>query len=157
MSPAHYFLARVNYPRPGGEAGGQSGVDVGYLIYVKPSLTMDEPVELQGHWQANPAFPHDPTSNQFYSEQMVDSYRQLGQHIGETICAEVCGAGRKDMCDSDALEFEETFTRFFIKKAEGTPPPTALSSAEALGPAGDRTQPVSHAAPAAPGQGEPVK
>jgi hypothetical protein len=130
MSPAHYFVARVEYPRrsgprPVGEEGEPAGADVGYLIYIKPSLTGDEAIDLKGHWRANREFPHDPTSNQFYNEEMVDSYRQLGEHIGEQICADLCRGARTDLWAFDALQFEQAVNEF-VRAAQG--PPSAAAA-----------------------------
>jgi hypothetical protein len=127
LSPAHYFLARVRYPgrpgaRPAGKDEGPADEDVGYLIYLKPSLTGDEAVDLKGHWRANRDFPHDPTSNQFYNEDMVESYRQLGEHIGERLCAAVCGPGREDLWGLGALQFERALAEF-AQVAGGAPAP----------------------------------
>jgi len=33
----------------------------------------------------NPAFPHEPTSNQWFGEPQFESYRQLGLHVVEEI------------------------------------------------------------------------
>jgi hypothetical protein len=137
MSPAHYFLARVEYPRRSGpRPAGEEGVDVGYLIYLKPSLTGDEPIDLKGHWRASREFPHDPTTNQFYNEDMVESYRQLGEHIGEQLCADVCRAG-EDLWDFDALHFERALNEF-IRAAQG--PPAAPPPTEPCATAGNGTQ-----------------
>jgi hypothetical protein len=143
VSRAHYFLASVEYPRrssprPGGEEGEAAEADVGYLIYLKPSFTGDEPVDLKGHWQARREFPHDPTSNQFYNEEMVDSYRQLGEHIGEQISADVCRGPRKDLWAFDALQFEQALNEF-VQAAQRplSAAETPLSSEPCLTP-GDR-------------------
>ena len=35
----------------------------------------------------NPAFPHETTADQMFSEGQFEAYRSLGQHIGETVLA----------------------------------------------------------------------
>jgi hypothetical protein len=141
MSAAHYFLARVEYPRrsgprPGGEEG--AGAEVGYLIYLKPSLTGDEAIDLKGHWRASREFPHDPTANQFFNEDMVESYRQLGEHIGEQLCADVCRAG-EDLWDFDALHFERALSEF-VRAAQGLPAAAAPLPAEPCATPGNGAQ-----------------
>jgi hypothetical protein len=160
MSRAHYFLARVEYPRratprPGEAEREATDADVGYLIYLKPSLTGDEPIDLKGHWRDSPAFPHDPTSNQFYSEDMVDSYRQLGEHIGERLCADVDRSSRSGMWNFDALQFERAFAEFFqaaqrVRTAQ--PPPDRETGGRVMtsmiveqGVGGDRNSSGAHA------------
>jgi hypothetical protein len=61
------------------------------LIYIKPTLTGDEDADLQGYAAAHEDFPHSPTLNQFYDEDRFESYRQLGEHIGYRLCAELRG------------------------------------------------------------------
>jgi len=71
-SNKHFLLARILYP------DGMRGL----LVYVKPSMDGDEPVELQQYRMRNRSFPHEPTSDQFFDPAQVESYRQLGHHIG---------------------------------------------------------------------------
>ena len=54
----------------------------GLLVYVKPSIDGDEPVELLQYRNRNKSFPHEPTSDQLFDPSQVESYRQLGYHIG---------------------------------------------------------------------------
>lgn len=61
---------------------------VGLLLYVKPSFTGDEEVDLQSYRASNVEFPHQPTSDQMYDEIQFESYRQLGFHIGSELCGE---------------------------------------------------------------------
>ena len=57
----------------------------GTLIYVKASLTGDEPADVLHYAASHPTFPHETTANQFYTESQFESYRALGQHIAEAI------------------------------------------------------------------------
>jgi hypothetical protein len=82
LCKGHFFLGRVHYPTGFmGEAEGE-----GYLIYLKPSITSDEENDLLRHFRHRHPFPHDPTLNQLFDEDTVESYRQLGEHIGQTLC-----------------------------------------------------------------------
>jgi Patatin-like phospholipase len=60
-----------------------TGVD-GYLIYVKPVLSGDESLDVEGyakiHAVAKKQFPQQPTSDQFFDESQFESYRWLGYH-----------------------------------------------------------------------------
>ncbi len=84
LADAHYFIARILYPEDGPAGSPQEG----YLVYVKPNFTGDEAVDLNRYKLEDPSFPHDPTSDQFYDPQKFESYRQLGFHIGNTVCYE---------------------------------------------------------------------
>jgi Patatin-like phospholipase len=55
--------------------------EIGRLIYLKASMTGDEDVNIAQFRSSHPAFPHESTSNQFYSEDQFESYRKLGLHI----------------------------------------------------------------------------
>jgi hypothetical protein len=54
--------------------------DKGLLIYLKPSLTGDEPPDISQYKSRNSAFPHESTGDQFYDEAQWESYRRLGVH-----------------------------------------------------------------------------
>lgn len=73
-SKAHAALARIDY----GE-----GVDPGWLLYVKPTVTGGEPADVTQYQSVHPEFPHETTADQFFDEAQWESYRRLGQSIGE--------------------------------------------------------------------------
>jgi hypothetical protein len=64
---------------------GLDSTDKGQLIYFKPTLTGDEPVDVAQFRVRNPQFPHDGTGDQFYDEAQWESYRRLGQHAASAI------------------------------------------------------------------------
>ena len=57
----------------------------GTLIYIKPSLSGDEPSDVRNYRVDHPAFPHESTANQFFSESQFESYRALGEHIARSV------------------------------------------------------------------------
>lgn len=64
-----------------------SDTDRGILLYIKPSLTGDEPGDILQYKTANAAFPHETTGDQFYDEAQFESYRRLGMHAAEQVFA----------------------------------------------------------------------
>jgi hypothetical protein len=52
----------------------------GVLIYMKATLSGDEPVDVLNYGRSHPAFPHESTANQFFTEAQFESYRTLGLH-----------------------------------------------------------------------------
>lgn len=82
---SHYFVGRIHYPADGPPGSPSEG----YFIYLKPNYTGDEAIDLIRYQLENPAFPNDHTSDQFYDPQKFESYRQLGFHIGRTVCADL--------------------------------------------------------------------
>ena len=75
FSRSHCAVGRVRYPdRPNQES---------FLIYMKNSLTGDEPEPILNYKSANPAFPHESTVDQFFDDAQFESYRALGVHLAE--------------------------------------------------------------------------
>ncbi len=57
----------------------------GIIVYIKSSLTGDEPADVLSYREMHPEFPHESTVDQFFDEAQFESYRKLGQHIGEEV------------------------------------------------------------------------
>ncbi|MDQ2658797.1 MAG: patatin-like phospholipase family protein [Verrucomicrobiota bacterium] len=57
-----------------------AGAPIGKLIYIKPLLQNNEPVDVQNYAAAHPGFPHETTGDQWFSESQLESYRMLGFH-----------------------------------------------------------------------------
>ncbi|MCW5581105.1 MAG: cytochrome b/b6 domain-containing protein [Luteimonas sp.] len=60
-------------------ADGSSGT----LLYLKPTLTGEEPADILHYARAHGCFPHEPTSDQFFDEAQFESYRRLGEDIAQ--------------------------------------------------------------------------
>lgn len=56
------------------------GAPDGLLLYIKPLLTGGEPIDVRNYAKTHEFFPHEPTSDQFFSESQFESYRALGFH-----------------------------------------------------------------------------
>ena len=52
----------------------------GTIVFLRAALSGDEPVDILTYAKTNPAFPNDPTSDQFFDEARFESYRTLGFH-----------------------------------------------------------------------------
>ena len=59
----------------------------GWLLYIKPAVYGSEPQDVQHYKALMKAFPHESTGDQWFSEQQFESYRALGLHAVDTICA----------------------------------------------------------------------
>lgn len=59
----------------------------GHLLYLKPGFPSDgtQPADVTAYARANPAFPHETTADQFFSESQMESYRSLGSHIIDVV------------------------------------------------------------------------
>jgi hypothetical protein len=69
----HYAIGRIHYPE------GWSGT----LLYIKSSLTGDEPADLREYMARRQAFPNQSTADQFFDESQFESYHRLGLHIAK--------------------------------------------------------------------------
>jgi hypothetical protein len=64
--------------------GQKPAHEVGYLVYLKPTMTGDEPQDVLEYFRRIPEFPHQSTADQWFGESQFESYRKLGMHIGHT-------------------------------------------------------------------------
>ena len=53
----------------------------GRLIYIKPYIPEYVPADVLAYWAPHPDFPHETTTNQFFTESQFESYRHLGAFI----------------------------------------------------------------------------
>ena len=100
------------------------------LLYVKSSLTGDEPAQVLGQHVAGSAFPQDNTLNQFFNETQFKTYRALGEHMGNVLF-ERYGAYQKakrapwpdnhPMTREERAVYVRTFFESFLRAAQNDP------------------------------------
>jgi len=61
----------------------------GYIVYLKSSLTGDEPTDILNYGSDHPDFPQQTTGDQWFDESQFESYRKLGYHVAEKAFASV--------------------------------------------------------------------
>ena len=61
------------------------GAPDGTLIYLKASLSGDEPIDVLNYGKSHPEFPNESTADQWFTEAQFESYRALGQHMVESL------------------------------------------------------------------------
>jgi len=139
-SGAHCAIGDIRYDQV------DSTAPIGTLVYLKPSLTGDEPADILNYATKCPDFPQQSTLNQFFAESQFESYRGLGYHcamqvfgpvvdrlrtsptIGPLADAQWCDAHE---ADTDALlirarnihEFETGNLFYFLRKEWLSTPP----------------------------------
>jgi Patatin-like phospholipase len=79
FSTWHWAVGKIHYSLVDPKA--QDGV----LVYLKTSLTGDEPADVLNYQREHPDFPHQTTGDQWFSESEFESYRKLGQHTVERL------------------------------------------------------------------------
>lgn len=77
----HCVVGTIHYDMADPEGGK------GIFVYIKASLTGDEPADVLNYQTGHTTFPHQSTADQWFSESQFESYRRLGQHIIETLFA----------------------------------------------------------------------
>jgi hypothetical protein len=81
LSRSHCAVGRIKYPDP--EPDELPPPKEAWLIYLKNSLTGDEPEPVKNYKVAQSDFPHETTVDQFFDDAQFESYRALGDHLAE--------------------------------------------------------------------------
>lgn len=79
-SRAHFAFGQITYPDD-----GSGNPAVGWLIYIKLSVTGNEPPYVLDYRLRHPDFPHQSTSDQIFEEDQFEAYRRLGEHITDDL------------------------------------------------------------------------
>ncbi len=75
----HCAVGKIHYNRV------DENAPEGIIVYIKPSLTGDEPTDIQRYASKNKGFPHQSTADQWFDESQFESYRMLGEHIVQSV------------------------------------------------------------------------
>ncbi len=95
----HHAIGTIHYDTV--DPGAQAGT----LVYLKPSLSGDEPSDVREYATQHDAFPHEPTSDQFFDESQFESYRRLGEHIGGQVFTPAVSSANESLAEIlDRLE-----------------------------------------------------
>jgi hypothetical protein len=87
-----YAVATIRYPEVSGAVAA-----TGTLVYLKPSVIDNLPMDVNAYAIANLAFPHESTADQWYSESQFESYRRLGQFLTGAL-----GEGKYEQAGAEA-------------------------------------------------------
>jgi hypothetical protein len=63
----------------------QDGNLLARIVVIKPRLILCASSDLLAYYRDNPAFPQEPTSDQFFDEEQWESYRKLGLECARTV------------------------------------------------------------------------
>lgn len=98
----HCAVGRIAYSDVHGNDGATT--TDGVLVYIKSSLSGDEPPDILSYKESHPEFPHETTVDQFFNETQFESYRALGDHIAGVVLGERNGI----IPESEELQMPET-------------------------------------------------
>ncbi len=107
LSDAHCAVGKIAY-----NDGTQ-----GTLIYLKSSLTGDEPTDIKQYKSDYFEFPHETTADQFFDETQFECYRKLGRHIAEKAFEEALG--RRSQLPDLSLELPILMSQIWHPKSSG--------------------------------------
>jgi len=78
-------LGEIHYAPPGCTPEEARRLN-GWLLYVKAAFYgTGEPADVYNYAQQCRDFPHESTADQFFSESQFESYRALGEHVGNAV------------------------------------------------------------------------
>jgi hypothetical protein len=89
-----FAVGQIHYP------DGMTGT----LVYLKPSLTEKTPADVLNYALQNPAFPHESTADQWFSEAQFESYRKLGYSIALRLFGTAINLARARAGESQAQD-----------------------------------------------------
>jgi hypothetical protein len=114
LSRWHCAVGRIRYSQADPE--GRDGT----LIYLKASLTGDEPQDVDAYAAAHTGFPHESTADQWFDELQFESYRALGQHIANTVLAKPVEVVQRNSAEQSELSSPSTARRPLAQWEENT-------------------------------------
>jgi len=86
-----YAIGRIKYPQTADEEAAE-----GTIFYIKTTLTGGLPEDLYAYKSANPEFPDQSTSDQFFDETQFEAYRELGYRLTKKMLQETGALGRSE-------------------------------------------------------------
>ena len=94
----YWALGRIRYSiaDPSPTPVGDPGVRDGWLLYIKPAFCGTEPPDVCEYAMAHGSFPHESTTDQFFSESQFESYRMLGSHVMQQMSRDWKGGSLAD-------------------------------------------------------------
>jgi hypothetical protein len=94
----YWALGRIRYSiaDPPATPSANPGARDGWLLYIKPAFCGTEPPDVCEYAMAHDGFPHEPTTDQFFSESQFESYRMLGSHVMQQMSRDWTGGSLAD-------------------------------------------------------------
>lgn len=91
LSHCHWAVGTIHYDQVDPFSDPDSDAAKGILIYLKTSITGDEPADVLNYRAQHPDFPHQSTAEQWFAESQFESYRCLGQHSIQKLFEPITG------------------------------------------------------------------
>jgi hypothetical protein len=78
----YYTIGVIDYQSADGT---EEGCDDGFILYIKPAYHGTEGAGIVSYATAHKTFPHETTTDQWFTESQFESYRSLGLEIANTV------------------------------------------------------------------------
>ena len=88
LSRRGYAIGTIRYPNTR-DPSVTPTYDEGTLIYLQTAPVADMRPDTQSYWRQHQDFPNESTANQFFTEEQLEAYRELGLRIGRAAMAVV--------------------------------------------------------------------
>lgn len=88
-SQVHFLKGVIEYPRSNDQGTHSGAKDIGTIIYIKSTVTSEDPKDVLAYADANRHFPHDTIANQWFDEAHFENYRALGEASGNSAIREI--------------------------------------------------------------------
>ena len=85
FSTWHWAVGIIHYNLVDPVPPGSGLKNKGILVYLKASITGNEPPDVLNYQREHSDFPHQTTADQWFTESQFESYRRLGQHAVEQL------------------------------------------------------------------------
>jgi len=114
---AYYAIGKIDYRTApewkDKDAPRKTGVENGYILYIKPSFHGTESAGIVAYAKAHETFPHETTADQFFTESQFESYRTLGFEIMDSVFS----AAEADSADPENAKIRDVIGALRVKKA----------------------------------------
>lgn len=107
ITGSHFTVGMITYPPDSRNDSSK----IGWIIYLRASVTGDEEPVIANYRKANGGFPNETTADQFFNEHQFEAYRRLGMHIGANAFSNIFGMDGKLRSYSDLIELVK---RYFL-------------------------------------------
>jgi hypothetical protein len=94
------------------------GKGQGTLVFVRSSMTGDEPADVLQYARTHEMFPHQGTMNQFFSADQFEAYRALGQHMAERVFGSAAATVSDERAHDDKSHWQQV-DRLFAELSKG--------------------------------------
>lgn len=79
-----YAIGKIRYPNGRRAPTGEPDYDEGAILYLQATPVASMHPDTQSYWRRHKEFPNQSTADQFFGEEQLEAYRELGLRITRT-------------------------------------------------------------------------